>query len=60
MNQSHTMTENFTLEPLMTKDFTESVAVLKQLAYSYRYLAKHKITAKTIPNESIHINTLTN
>lgn len=59
MNQSHTMTENFTLQPLPPKDFTESVAILKQLAKAHRYLAELKGTAKTIPNESILINTLT-
>ena len=59
MNQSHTMTENFTLQPLPPKDFIESVAVLKQLAKAHRYLAELKGTAKTIPNESILINTLT-
>ena len=46
MNQSHTMTENFTLLPLPPIDFTESVAVLKQLAKAHRYLAELKGTAK--------------
>ena len=53
------MKENFTLQNLPPKDFTESVAILKQLAKSHRYLAELKGTAKTIPNESILINTLT-
>ncbi len=53
------MTENFTLQNLPPKDFTESVAILKQLAKSHRFLAELKGTAKTIPNESILINTLT-
>lgn len=53
------MIENFSLPTLPPKDFTESVAILKQLAKSHRYLAELKGTAKTIPNESILINTLT-
>jgi hypothetical protein len=52
------MIENFTLQNLPPKDFTESVAILKQLAKSHRFLAELKGTAKTIPNESILINTL--
>jgi Fic family protein len=53
------MIENFSLQTLPPKDFTESVAILKQLAKSHRFLAELKGTAKTIPNESILINTLT-
>ena len=53
------MTENFNLQNLPPKDFTESIAILKQLAKSHRFLAELKGTAKTIPNESILINTLT-
>ena len=53
------MIENLSLIPLPPENFTESVAILKQLAKSHRYLAELKGTAKTIPNESILINTLT-
>ena len=59
VNQLHMMIENFTLQNLPPKDFTESVAILKQLAKSHRFLAELKGTAKTIPNESILINTIT-
>lgn len=59
VNQLHIMIENFSLQNLPPKDFTESIAILKQLAKSHRYLAELKGTAKTIPNESILINTLT-
>jgi Fic family protein len=37
----------------------ETPAVLKQLSKAHRYLAELKGTVKTIPNESILINTLT-
>lgn len=37
----------------------ETLAVLKQLSKAHRYLAELKGTVKTIPNESILINTLT-
>ena len=59
VNQLHMMIEIFTLQNLPPKDFTESVAILKQLAKSHRFLAELKGTAKTIPNESILINTIT-
>lgn len=51
--------ENFILPPLPTPQEIETVAILKQLSQSHRYLAELKGTAKTIPNESILINTLT-
>ncbi len=51
--------ENFTLPPLPPRQEIETIAVLKQLSQSHRYLAELKGTSKTIPNESILINTLT-
>jgi len=53
------MNLSFVLSNLPPKDFIESTAILKQLAKSHRYLAELKGTAKTIPNESILINSLT-
>jgi Fic family protein len=51
--------ENFTLPPLPPPEGIETIAILKQLSQSHRYLAELKGTSKTIPNESILINTLT-
>ncbi len=51
--------ENFTLQPLPPIQEIETIAILKQLSLSHRYLAELKGTSKTIPNESILINTLT-
>ena len=51
--------ENFILQPLPPKQEIETIAILKQLSLSHRYLAELKGTSKTIPNESILINTLT-
>ena len=51
--------ENFILQPLPPPQELETIAILKQLAQSHRYLAELKGTSKTIPNESILINTLT-
>lgn len=51
--------ENFILQPLPPQQELETIAILKQLSLSNRYLAELKGTAKTIPNESILINTLT-
>ena len=51
--------ENFTLPPLPPPVEIETFAILKQLSQSHRYLAELKGTSKTIPNESILINTLT-
>ena len=51
--------ENFILQPLPPPQEIETIAILKQLAQSHRYLAELKGTSKTIPNESILINTLT-
>jgi Fic family protein len=51
--------ENFTLPPLPPQQGLETIAILKQLSQSHRYLAELKGTSKTIPNESILINTLT-
>ena len=51
--------ENFTLPPLPPPQGLETIAILKQLSQSHRYLAELKGTSKTIPNESILINTLT-
>jgi Fic family protein len=51
--------ENFTLPPLPPPEEIETIAILKQLSQSHRYLAELKGTSKTIPNESILINTLT-
>jgi Fic family protein len=51
--------ENFTLPSLPPPQGLETIAILKQLAQSHRYLAELKGTSKTIPNESILINTLT-
>lgn len=50
---------NFTLPPLPPSQELETIAILKQLSQSHRYLAELKGTSKTIPNESILINTLT-
>jgi len=50
---------NFTLPPLPPPQELETIAILKQLSQSHRYLAELKGTSKTIPNESILINTLT-
>ena len=51
--------ETFVLPPLPPPQGIETIAILKQLAQSHRYLAELKGTSKTIPNESILINTLT-
>jgi Fic family protein len=51
--------ENFTLPILPPNQEVETIAILKQLSLSHRYLAELKGTSKTIPNESILINTLT-
>ena len=51
--------ENFKLPPLPPPQGLETIAILKQLSQSHRYLAELKGTSKTIPNESILINTLT-
>ncbi|WP_196781412.1 Fic family protein [Flavobacterium sufflavum] len=51
--------ENFILPILPPQQEIETIAILKQLAQSHRYLAELKGTSKTIPNESILINTLT-
>jgi Fic family protein len=51
--------QNFILQPLPPAQELETIAILKQLSQSNRYLAELKGTAKTIPNESILINTLT-
>lgn len=51
--------ETFVLPTLPPPQGIETIAILKQLAQSHRYLAELKGTSKTIPNESILINTLT-
>ncbi len=51
--------EIFILPPLPPRAEIETIAILKQLSQSHRYLAELKGTSKTIPNESILINTLT-
>ncbi len=51
--------ENFILPILPPKQEIETIEILKQLSQSHRYLAELKGTSKTIPNESILINTLT-
>ncbi len=51
--------ENFILKHLPPPQEIETIAILKQLSQSHRYLAELKGTSKTIPNESILINTLT-
>lgn len=51
--------ETFLLPPLPPPQEIETTAILKQLSQSHRYLAELKGTSKTIPNESILINTLT-
>lgn len=51
--------EIFILTPLPPQAEIETIAILKQLSQSHRYLAELKGTSKTIPNESILINTLT-
>lgn len=51
--------ENFILPQLPPLQEIETIAILKQLSQSHRYLAELKGTSKTIPNESILINTLT-
>lgn len=53
------MNTSFTLSNLPPEIEIETLKVLKQLAQSHRYLAELKGTSKTIPNESILINTLT-
>jgi Fic family protein len=53
------ISKNFTLQQLPPPKGIETIAILKQLAQSHRYLAELKGTSKTIPNESILINTLT-
>ncbi|WP_310379621.1 Fic family protein [Flavobacterium sp.] len=53
------ISENFILQTLPPSQELETIAILKQLSQSNRYLAELKGTAKTIPNESILINTLT-
>ena len=49
----------FILPELLPSLELETPAVLKQLSKAHRYLAELKGTVKTIPNESILINTLT-
>lgn len=51
--------QDFILPSLPPPQGLETIAILKQLAQSHRYLAELKGTSKTIPNESILINTLT-
>jgi Fic family protein len=51
--------EYFMLPSLPPTQDLETIAILKQLSQSHRYLAELKGTSKTIPNESILINTLT-
>ena len=51
--------EIFILPPLPPQAQIETIAILKQLSQSHRYLAELKGTSKTIPNERILINTLT-
>ncbi|MNQ86688.1 Adenosine monophosphate-protein transferase SoFic [compost metagenome] len=51
--------ETFVLPKLPPQQGIETIAILKQLSLSHRYLAELKGTSKTIPNESILINTLT-
>lgn len=51
--------ETFLLPILPPPQGLETIAILKQLSQSHRYLAELKGTSKTIPNESILINTLT-
>lgn len=51
--------ETFVLPILPPQQEIETIAILKQLSLSHRYLAELKGTSKTIPNESILINTLT-
>jgi Fic family protein len=51
--------QDFILPTLPPKEFVETSTILRQLAKSHRYLAELKGTSKTIPNESILINTLT-
>ncbi len=51
--------KNFILPILPPKQEIETIEILKQLSQSHRYLAELKGTSKTIPNESILINTLT-
>lgn len=51
--------ETFVLPSLPPPQGLETIAILKQLSQSHRYLAELKGTSKTIPNESILINTLT-
>ena len=53
------MNNSFTLSNLPPQIEIETAKVLKQLSQSHRYLAELKGTSKTIPNESILINTLT-
>ena len=53
------MDTSFTLSNLPPQIEIETAKVLKQLAQSHRFLAELKGTSKTIPNESILINTLT-
>lgn len=49
---------DFNLKPLPPDGELESPAVLKELVRAHRYLAELKGVAKTIPNESILISTL--
>ena len=51
--------QDFKLQTLPPKEFIETSTILRQLAKSHRYLAELKGTSKTIPNESILINSLT-
>ena len=53
------MNNPFELQNLPPQIELETAKVLKQLSQSHRYLAELKGTSKTIPNESILINTLT-
>jgi Fic family protein len=49
---------NFTLKELPPKSIVETPELLKQLIQSHRFLAELKGTVRTIPNQSILINTL--
>ena len=58
-NQQYNYMKEFILQPLPPQTEIETTKVLKQLSKAHRYLAELKGTVKTIPNESILINTLT-
>lgn len=50
--------KEFRLLPLPPEQDLENIAIYKQLVKSHKYLAELKATAKTIPNETILIDTL--